>query len=554
MTKKDLVKSGFDESAQSLEWTDTATTEIIDLESFSEKALTVSGNFDLTGINIEVLTRLLQSLPIPAFLLNPQFEIVFANQACSHIDWEYQNIQGKRFCSLFINASLGIEIQELLQGEFSQKYQIYADLQICDARIWGRMSFRRIRIREFRTVLVLIEDLTAEQKRLLLAKRHHEELNRMEKLESIGVLAGGIAHDFNNILTSILGNINLARMSSQSPDIIHRRLEEAEKAIDRAKNLTQQLLTFSKGGAPVKQTASISEMVRDTCEFVGRGSNVRCEFSIPDNIPSVDVDMGQISQVISNLIINAEQAMPDGGEINVRLENVSISSDELPLKEGKYLKLSIQDHGIGIPAEILPKIFDPYFTTKQKGSGLGLASAYSIVKSHDGLITVESEPGIGTVFYVYLPVSDKAVAGHKDSERWVVAGEGKILLMDDEEMIREMGREMLMLLGYDVDVAANGDEALVLYRMGKNSGYPYSAVILDLTVRGGTGGKETILKLLEIEPTIKAIVSSGYSNDPIMADYKKYGFSGVVVKPYSAEELSRTLEMVINDNKFEPRA
>jgi signal transduction histidine kinase/ActR/RegA family two-component response regulator len=548
MTKKDPVKSGFDEfdeSVQSLEWTDTATTEIIDLEIFSEKALTASGNFDLTGINIDVLARLLQSLPIPAFLLNPQFDVVFANQACSHIDWKYQNIQGKRFCSLFINASLGNEIQELLQGEFSQKYQVYADLQICDARIWGRMSFRRIRIKEFRAVLVIVENLTAEQKRLLLAKRHDEELNRMEKLESIGVLAGGIAHDFNNILTSILGNINLARMSSQSPDKFHRRLEEAEKAIDRAKNLTQQLLTFSRGGGPVKQTASISEMVRDTCEFVGRGSNVRCEFSITDNISCVDVDMGQISQVISNLIINAEQAIPDGGVINVQLENVSINIDELPLKEGKYLKLSIQDHGIGIPAKILPKIFDPYFTTKQKGSGLGLASAYSIVKSHDGLITVESELGTGTVFHVYLPVSDKAMAENKDLDHRVITGEGKLLLMDDDDMIRDMGKDMLILFGYEVDVAENGDEAIELYRRSKDSGNPYSAVILDLTVRGGMGGIETLLKLVEIEPTIKAVVSSGYSNDPIMADYKKYGFRGVVAKPYSATELSTTLYSII---------
>ncbi len=695
MGKEDSAKSrfdGFKECVQSLEWTDKATAETIDLESFSENALTDSGSFDLRGVDTDVLAKLLQSLPVPAFLLNPQLDIVLANQACSHIDWKYRDIQGKPFSSLFFNESVGNEIQELLQGDFSsQKYQIYADLQICDSRIWGRMSFRPLRIKEFRAVLVLLEDLTSEQKRLLMAERYHEELSkeimerrrtaedlrkseekyrniietiqdgyyetdtagnfvsfndniceimgyprqelqhinyrqlvddenaykvysefsricegepprkildheitrkdgtkrdvtisislvkdssgrptgfrgicrditerkravnhfaRMEKLESIGILAGGIAHDFNNILTSILGNIALARITAQSPDKITRRLEEAEKAIDRAKDLTQPLLTFSRGGAPVKQTASISEMVRDTCEFAGRGSNVRCEFSIPDDISSVDVDMGQISQVISNLIINSEQAMPDGGVIDVRLENVSVNRDELPLKEGKFLKLTIQDHGIGIPAKILPKIFDPYFTTKQKGSGLGLASAYSIIKSHDGLVTVESEPGIGTAFHIYLPVSDKATAAHKDSEISVVTGEGKILLMDDVEMIRDMGKEMLILLGFDVDVAANGDEAIELYSMGKDSGNPYSAVILDLTVRGGMGGRETLLKLVEIEPAIKAIVSSGYSNDPIMADYKKYGFSGVVVKPYSPEELSRTLEMIINDKSF----
>ena len=316
--------------------------------------------------------------------------------------------------------------------------------------------------------------------------------------------------------------------------------------MDNAKNLTQQLLTFSRGGSPVKKTASILELVRDTCEFAARGSNVRCEFSIPDDIYPVDVDVGQISQVISNLIINAEQAMPEGGVIRVRLENVSVSErDGLSLKDGKYLKLSIKDQGVGIPAKILPKIFDPYFTTKQKGSGLGLATAYSIVKNHEGLITVESEPGVGTIFHIYLPASEKAMIGDKDSDRSVVAGEGKILLMDDEEMIRDMASEMLSLLGYEVDVARDGEEAVELYCLAKDSDNPYAAVILDLTVPGGMGGRETIRRLMEIDPDIRAIVSSGYSHDPIMSDHKRHGFSGVVAKPYSAEELSRTLDSVI---------
>jgi len=293
-------------------------------------------------------------------------------------------------------------------------------------------------------------------------------------------------------------------------------------------------------------------LVRDTCEFAASGSNVRCEFSVPDEIHPVDVDVGQISQVIGNLIINAEQAMPEGGVISVRLENVSVSnSDGLSLKKGRYLKLSIQDQGVGIPARILPKIFDPYFTTKRKGSGLGLTTAYSIIKNHEGLITVESEPDVGSTFHIYLPASDNAMPKDKHSERSVVRGVGKILLMDDEEAIRDMTREMLTLLGYDVDTARDGEEAIELYRLGKDSDDPYHAVILDLTIPGGMGGKETILKLVEIDPKIKAIVSSGYSNDPIMSDYKKYGFSGVVAKPYSAEALSRTLDSVIKGSSNE---
>jgi len=295
----------------------------------------------------------------------------------------------------------------------------------------------------------------------------------------------------------------------------------------------------------------MSELVLDTCGFAVSGSNVRCEFSVPGDIYPVDVDAGQISQVISNLIINAEQAMPGGGVITVRVENISVSdADGIALKDGKYLKLSIQDRGVGIPAKILPKIFDPYFTTKRKGSGLGLAAAYSIMKSHNGLITVESEPGIGTTFHIYIPASERAVPQpeYRDSNRGIIVGEGNILLMDDEGPIREMTREMLTLLGYDVDTARDGEEAVELYRLAKNSDDPYNAVILDLTVPGGMGGMETLLKLAEIDSNVKAIVSSGYSSDPIMSDYKKYGFSGMVAKPYTAEELSRILNAVLTNN------
>jgi CheY-like chemotaxis protein len=380
-----------------------------------------------------------------------------------------------------------------------------------------------------------------------------QELQKIQKLESIGILAGGIAHDFNNILTAILGNISLAKMEANPKDEIYERLVEAEKASLQAKNLTQQLLTFSKGGAPIKKTESITEVIKDSAEFALRGSNVKCEFFIPNDIWPVEVDKGQISQVISNLIINADQAMPEGGIIKVRVENVAPVGAvrpcqpvaELPIKDGKYVKIEIEDDGIGIPKEHLPKIFDPYFTTKQKGSGLGLATSYSIIKRHDGYIAVESELGVGTTFYIYLPASSKQILTKKDAEERLILSKGRILVMDDEEVVRDVAGIMLKRIGYDVEFADDGAEALELYKKAEESGQPFDAVIVDLTIQGGMGGEQMIKKLLEIDPNVKAIVSSGYSTDAIMSNFKQYGFSGVVTKPYRIAELSETLYKVL---------
>jgi PAS domain S-box-containing protein len=380
-------------------------------------------------------------------------------------------------------------------------------------------------------------------------RKIEEELLKVEKLESLGILAGGIAHDFNNILTAILGNIALAKLHERTPEKVTNKLTEAERACLRAQSLTQQLLTFSKGGAPIRKTLFISETIRDSCLFALRGSNSRCEFSIADNLYAVEADEGQIGQVLNNLVINADQAMPQGGVIHMRAENVTMNKDAgLPLNEGKYVKLVVTDQGIGIPERILPRIFDPYFTTKQKGSGLGLATSYSIIKNHDGLITVESEPEGGTTFSVYLPASQSVISRPADSEEAPDQGRGKILLMDDEEPIRELAREMLSLLGYEVETAKDGAEAIDLYRAARETSHPFDAVILDLTVSGGMGGRETIERLLELDPQVNAIVSSGYGNDPIMAEHERYGFRGVVAKPYTAKELSETIKGVLAGN------
>ncbi len=380
---------------------------------------------------------------------------------------------------------------------------------------------------------------------LTVRKREQKELLKMEKLASIGVLAGGIAHDFNNILTAIQGNISFAKILSDAGRV-RQRLEEAERAGLRARDLTQQLLTFSKGGAPIRKAAAITEIISDSCNFVLRGSNVRCDLLIPEDVWNVDVDAGQINQVIHNVILNAGQAMPEGGSVRVTCQNICVSKvDGLPISDGLYVKITVMDHGLGISKEHIPRIFDPYFSTKQAGSGLGLSTSYSIVTNHGGLITVESELGRGSAFGIYLPAVANESPFETDSCPAAIPGKGRILVMDDEEQIRNLVGELLEELGYDVVLAQDGSEALDSYVKAKESSRPFDAVILDLTVPGGMGGRETIRNLLDYDPDVSAIVSSGYSTDPIMSDHERYGFREVLPKPYNGRVLSTVLSRVI---------
>ncbi len=384
-------------------------------------------------------------------------------------------------------------------------------------------------------------------------KRIQDKLQKIRNLESIAALSGGIAHDYNNLLTVIIGNISLIQSYIEPDDMIAGLLEEALEASMTAKSLTRKLITFAKGGAPIMETASIAPVIENATEFTLSGSNIKCEFSIPDDLWLVKIDKTQIGHVIHNLVMNAREAMPDGGIIKVTAKNVNISQETRGLKKGNYVKLSITDQGVGISKEILGKIFDPYFSTKnmgtQKGMGLGLSICHSIIKKHNGDIVAESFSETGTSLHFYLPASKETIVTQKFSKvsekEKLILGKGRILVMDDERMVIKITGHLLNRLGYDASFSKDGAQAVKMYKKAMELQNPFDAVILDLTVRGGMGGKEAIKKLIEIDPKVRAIVSSGYSNSPVITSYKDYGFIGVIAKPYNINELSKKLNEVL---------
>lgn len=402
------------------------------------------------------------------------------------------------------------------------------------------ISAEALALGDKRLILGIFRDMTE-------ARRLEAEMLKSRKLESIGLLAGGIAHEFNNILTGIYGNISLAKMMLSPAGKPYEAVSRAEAAALRAGDLTKQLLTFSRAGTPVKRVVSIKDAVREWCSLASRGSQAKCEYDIEEDLRDADIDEGQMGQAVRNLVLNAIEAMGGGGVVRVTARNEDALDHALPAREGGYVSVSIGDEGRGIPEEDLQRIFDPFFTTKEKGSGLGLAAAYSIVKAHEGRLTVQSAPGSGSVFRMCLPAVLKPKDEAEDKGGHEPCGK-KILLMDDDEMIRELAAEMLPALGYAVEVSKDGDEAVLKYMEAKEEGKPFDLVILDLMVPGGTGGKEALRRLNDINPGVRAIVSSGYSNDPIMADYGSYGLKGVIAKPFDIKSLREAVRSALSDN------
>ncbi|MEN6617461.1 MAG: ATP-binding protein [Syntrophorhabdus sp.] len=388
----------------------------------------------------------------------------------------------------------------------------------------------------------VLRDITDQQ-------RMESELLRARKLESIGTLAGGIAHDFNNLLAVILGNISFAKMLIETDVKALKRLDEAEKATIRGKDLSYRLLTFARGGAPMRKVIPLYDLIHDAAELTVSGSNVRCEYG-SDNLLQAFVDEEQIRQVIHNLVLNAREAMPDGGIIFVMTENIILGHDETGLPAGNYIRISIQDSGAGILPENLDRVFDPYFTTKEmgseKGMGLGLAICYSIIKNHNGHIKIMSEPDKGTTVHLYLRAYDPAAPIESDSDPSGDMRDTRILYMDDEAQVRDVAGQILKHMGYSVEFARDGAEAIELFKKGAASGVPYDLVVLDLTVPGGMGGCEAMERIRSINPTIKVIVSSGYVDTTIMNDYQKFGFSGVVAKPYSVKQFEKVINSVLS--------
>jgi two-component system cell cycle sensor histidine kinase/response regulator CckA len=473
-------------------------------------------------------------------------KMVRANPAfCAMMQAEQHELIGKGMGDLTHPDDLEASeraLPDLIEGripvlEIEKRY-----LRSDGSAFWARTTatLGHIGPEDERMVFVMTEDLT--ERRAI-----EEDLLRNQRLDSLGVLAGGIAHDFNNMLQGVLGNVSMVRDRLDPDDPLREYLERAETAARRARDLTLQLQTFASGGHPIRRVARLEELLRESVTLAFHGSRVAPQVEIAPDLPLVELDPGQMGQAFNNLFINAIQAMPNGGQVRITLDAVDGHTLEQPnLTAERYLRVVVQDRGVGIAPVHLERIFDPYYTTKRSGRGLGLAMVYSVIKRHDGLVHAESTQGVGSTFTLLLPASEAtepdriAPEDHEPS-----AGDGRVLVMDDEPSIRELVRDLLSHFGYQVDDACHGDEALVMARNAVRQGRPYQVAILDLTIPGGRGGREIIEELRAIDPALRAIVMSGYTTDTTLAHHRSFGFAGAVAKPCSAKALVAELQRVM---------
>ena len=436
------------------------------------------------------------------------------------------------------------EVQDAFAAMVSEIRPVVSDLPVlrADGRVfYADVSAQRFVMEDRVCVIGVFRDATER-------RRREEALLHIQKLESIRTLAAGIAHDFNNLLTAILGNVALAELNAGNPDLTCELLKEARSACQRAAQLTQQLLTFSKGGTPVKTMVDVGRLVKEAASLAARGSNARVETSQAEPTWAANADPGQLAQMVQNLLINAIQSMPDGGEVRVRVENDRLSAEAAspPLRAGAYVRIEVRDQGHGIAPENLDKIFLPFFTTKgPDGSGLGLAVVHSIVRNHNGDIKVESTPGCGSTFRVWIPAEPEGRPASVEASRSIRPGRGRILFMDDEPAVRTIASTILFQAGYDVACVADGKEAVECFSAERSQGHTFDLAILDLTVPGGMSGSAAARAILELEPAMRIIVSSGYCNDPVMGEFRRTGLSGVLPKPYTPAELCLVVDQVL---------
>lgn len=480
--------------------------------------------------------------PVGYLTLDPKGAISEANlAAASLLGVDRSALIHRRFES-FVSRADRPGFDAFLKAVFESQTK-----QLCEVSL-PRDGKRPLHLRMEGTAAVLecrvaLTDITER-------KRAEEERLILSKLESTGILAGGIAHDFNNLLTVILLNLELAKKFVVSGDELARRLEEARKAALTSRSLTQQLIMFAKGGAPIRKPTRLAGLIRESVLLALSGSRVRCEFSLPEDLWPAEVDAGQIGQVVRNMVQNAREAMTGGGIISVGGENVVLDDHEHPtLARGDYVRVAIGDTGEGIAKEVLPKIFDPYFSTKQrgdaKGMGLGLTICHTVIQKHGGAITVESEAGVGTTFHIHLPAASHWHGTTKAVASKILPRPGRILAMDDEEAMRHVVETALQEMGHEVELAEDGMAAVEAYILARSQGRPFDAVLLDLTVRAGVGGQEAVQKLLREDPAVNAIVMSGYANDPVVLNPEKYGFKGVLFKPFDIAELQELLARIM---------